>query len=52
VPFPRLLLQCPPLDEFPVNWSWTWTDYDTISSEAYSNPNSRDLATITLDSSS
>lgn len=40
--------QCPPMDVFPVERSWTWDDYATINAGMHSNPSYRQLKTITF----
>lgn len=43
-------LQCPPLDVLPVDYSWIWNDYATVDSGMHSNPQSRQLTTMTFSS--
>jgi hypothetical protein len=42
--------QVPPMDSFPAEFAWVWNDYGTIDSGMHSNPNYKQLTTITFDS--
>ena len=42
--------QCPPLDTFPTDFTWTWNDFGTINGGMHSNPNYPALTTLQFDS--
>jgi hypothetical protein len=49
VPTRGLLLQCPPLEEFSVEYAYSYSDYDTIRKGQFSRAGGQQLRTVTFD---
>src|SRR5262249_21636928 len=42
------VFQCAPTDQFPQQYAWNWTDYDTVSAGMHSRPVDPQLSVITF----
>ena len=45
-----LWFQCPPLEDLPRSYEWSWNDYPTLGGETHSSPAYRQLPTVTFNS--